>query len=397
MKNPRSLKTEQKKYKTDRFTLLHERPDQWKVSGKDSIGRYRRIRFEAQGLSQALHKAEQILDDQSMGFELSQESMDSLQISDALIRSCENRNWTDYTRKSELACCDYFLQWVDGLGLTYWHELRYEHVLKYQKCLVDRDLAYDTIRLYLLPVRRTAKWVASNWPKEHVDICQNLRLSRRLNQSMLYDEEEGNPFLSIHQVLDFLQWLSNKPNFEPMMMGIALQGLAGLQLQEALRLTSDKVDWGEKTLTIDGAVKNRYRIRRIPVCSIVMGLLRRYSDSSQPTGNLIPHYANYSNYSHAVSRELKRWDSSIHITPKDLRNTIQTVAIDGGWYGYYVQRYVGHAPQTIGERHYHGDKGKRLIPLFRNNVVSHIEEEIRKWKAPSKASILPEPNVVSIE
>ena len=76
------------------------------------------------------------------------------------------------------------------------------------------------------------------------------------------------------------------------------------------------------------------------------------------------------------------------IKPKDLRNTLQTEAIDGGWYGYYVQRYVGHAPQTIGERHYHGDQGKRLIPLFREKVVSHIEAIISRWNAPVDTTIL---------
>lgn len=75
-------------------------------------------------------------------------------------------------------------------------------------------------------------------------------------------------------------------------------------------------------------------------------------------------------------------------------NTIQTAAIDGGWYNYNVQRYVGHAPTTIGERHYHGDQGRRMIPLFKEKVVIMIEEEIKKWKAPIDSQIIPGPRLV---
>ncbi|MBI1390453.1 MAG: tyrosine-type recombinase/integrase [bacterium] len=398
-KNPRSLKTRTNKFKTNRFTLLQERIGRWKVSGRDSEGNYRRIRFDAPDLSEAIKQAEFLLSASAIPTPVepvpaptepeAAEDPIKLQISDALFRSCADRIWTEYNRRMELSYCDYFLRWIDELGLTHWNELRYEHVLKYQKSLVDRGLAYDTIRLYLLPVRRAAKWVASNWPRQYVNICQNLRLSRRSNQPMEYDEEAGNPYLSIPQVLDFLHWLSMNPRNHPLIVGVAMQGLAGLQMKEALRLTWEKVNWCDETITIDGEVKNRYRIRRIPVSGIVMWILKKYSEPRGRFGFVIKEYVDHKNYSHAVAKNLKRWDASSQISPKDLRNTLQTAAIDGGWYSYYVQRYVGHAPQTIGERHYHGDKGKRLIPLFRQQVVDHIEEEVRRWKAPMNTPIRP--------
>ena len=269
-----------------------------------------------------------------------------------------------------------------------------EHILQYQKSLVDRGLAFDSVRLYLLPVRRTFAWVASNWPKQYVNICQDMRLSRRESHSSTYNEEEGNPYLSIHQILNFLDWLARKNGQESLILGVALQGLAGLQLQEALRLTWDKVDMDEETITIDGVVKNRYRIRKIPVCKVIMWLLCRIRHSVDPEKLIIPDYAAFDNYSHAVHRELRRWNPTVYIKPKDLRNTLQTEAIDAGWYGYYVQRYVGHAPATIGERHYHGDQGKRLIPLLREKVVAHIDGEIGKWEAPLDSPIIPGPRLV---
>jgi len=347
-------------------------------------------------LSVAIRTAEEILlnpQNKRRDARNNRDNPSTIHISDALIRSSETRNWTDYTRKLELTNCEYFLNWIDQEGLTHWYELRFEHVQKYQKSLVDRGLAFNTIRLYLLPIRRTAAWMAANWPNDYVNICQNLRLSGRESRKTEYDENEGNPYLPIHGVLDFLDWLARDSKRDRLTVGVSLQGLAGLQLQEALRLTWSKVDLEAESITIDGAVKNQYRIRKIPIPSVVSWILRRARNSIDSTDLLIPDYSSYGTYSRSVINELRRWDSDVIIKAKDLRNTIQTAAIDGGWYGYYVQRYVGHAPTTIGERHYHGDKGKRLIPLFRENVVAHIEAEIAQWNTPVNSPIMPGPRL----
>jgi len=208
----------------------------------------------------------------------------TVHISEALLRASETRNWMEYTRREDSRNCEYFLEWVDKEGLAFWHEIRFEHVLKYQKSLKDRGLAFDTIRLYLLPIRRAAAWVAANWPKHYVNICQSMRISRRDSHTATYNEEEGNPYLPIHRVLDFLDWLARDARRDHLTVGVALQGLAGLQLQEALRLTWEKVDLNDDTLTIDGVVKNRYRIRKIPIPNVVAWLLRRARHSVNQTG-----------------------------------------------------------------------------------------------------------------
>jgi hypothetical protein len=149
----------------------------------------------------------------------------------------------------------------------------------------------------------------------------------------------------------------------------------------------------EETITIEGIVKNHYRIRKILIPNVVSWILRRARISPTQNGLVISDYSDYHEYSHAVKRELRRWNPGIELKPKDLRNTLQTEAIDGGWYGYYVQRYVGHAPTTIGEKPYHGDKGKRMLPLFREKVVSFLEAEIANWEAPVDTPILPGPRL----
>ena len=322
------------------------------------------------------------------------ETVEHIQISDALLRSCKNQNWTSYTRKQELANCDYFLRWIDEEGLTYWHEIRYKHVLKYKHHLESRNLAYNTIRLYLLPVRRASRWIAANWPKDYINICQGLRLSRKDSNSSIYNENQGNPYLPIPQVLDFMDYLSRDSHRQVLLLGVALQGLMGFQLQEALRLTWGKIDFNEESITVNGVVKNRYRVRKIPMVNVVSWLLRQSLNNPSSTDLIVPGYATYENYSHAVSREMKRWNTDVAIKPKDLRNTIQTAAIDSGWYGYYVQRYVGHAPTTIGERHYHGDQGKRMLPLFKDKVIKPMEDEIKKWIMPADSVIFSGPRLV---
>ena len=155
-----------------------------------------------------------------------------------------------------------FSNGVDQQGLVFWDEIRFEHIQAYKKSLIDRRLAFDTIRLYLVPVRRTSTWMTSNWPRLYSNICIGLRLSKHDVAPAKYDDNYGNPYLPLPQVVELLDWLSRSPIRDRLTAGVALQGLAGLQMQEALRLTWENVDFENETITIDGVVKNRFRIRK---------------------------------------------------------------------------------------------------------------------------------------
>jgi integrase len=168
---------------------------------------------------------------------------------------------------------------------------------------------------------------------------------------------------------------------------VALQGLVGLSVKEVCRLTWDKVDLKQGTLIIDGHVKNKYRIRKLPIPQMVLALIKRIEAQRFKSNSVISHYSNYTSYTQALERESLRWNPSLELKPKDFRNTIQTVSMDEGWYDYNVKRYVGHAPDSVGERHYRGDKGKRLLPIFREKVLPHIEERINQW-VPLEDSVL---------
>lgn len=62
---------------------------------------------------------------------------------------------------------------------------------------------------------------------------------------------------------------------------------------------------------------------------------------------------------------------------------------------HLVDRYVGHAPKTVAERHYFGDKKGRMVEVFREHVSGKINgliERIESAKGHKRAqpiSIVP--------
>jgi integrase len=385
----RSLKKEKYSWKVGNFTLHFEGQSRWKVSGRDLDGNYRRVRFQAENKSDAVRVAKEVLRHPAVK---QQDEFPSIRISDALLQSSEQRNWKPATARHDAQCCEQFLQWVDRNGICYWHEIRFEHISRYQKQLVERRLAPDTIRLYMWPVRRAARWVASNWPRHYVNICENLRLICHRGGELTYNEDLGNPAFTIEQVLAFLNWLVHSNTWGRLAVPVALQTLAGLRLQEALRLRWNKVDFETGTITVDGDVKNRFSVRCIPVVSVLHWLLRRASESENIVDQdalITPYYSDYRHYSHAVRKAIKGWRPGVRMKPKDFRNTLPTVAFEKGWHSVYVERYLGHTPKAISERHYHGDQGSRMIPLYREKVVSFLEAEIRAWVKDRNTLILP--------
>jgi integrase len=347
------------------------------VSGKDSTGITRRKQFDANDFDQAVEEAHRIL-----GLEYTTNhsiNPNRIRISDALIMAASTRNRNDETSKKEKGYCRQFLKWIDSQNLHFWNELRYEHALRYKNDLKAQELAYDTVRLYMRPVQQTSSWMAKNWPGVFNDFSETVKVTKEEFCSTTYDESSGNPYLSIQQVLNFIDWLHNDTIRYRLILGVALQGLVGLSIKEMIRLTWHKINLDEGTITIDGFVKNPYRIRKIPVPTVVLKLLHKHNRQSMFHDRVVYRFADHDGYSKALSPMLKQWDESVEILPKDLRNTLQTFAIDNGFYDYFLQRYVGHAPKTVGERHYFADKGIRLVPEFRNRIVSRIDDEVSKW------------------
>jgi integrase len=386
MKNPSSLKTQGRKavlrkIKT-KFGMLHqEETTKWRICGKNYEGEYKRERFEAADVETAMAYGKEIL----FPKEKSQVVSDDLTIEDALCYARKNKNWDPYTEEKDMMYCVYFMRWTIREGLHLWRELRREHIEKYKHELESERKAYDTIRLYLSPVRRTSSWVSSNWPREFDDFCRSMRLDKRKYQSKEYKDDDGNPYIDIHQVLGLIDFLLRQKKTN-LAVGVALQGLVGLQLQEAYRLTWNKFDLQESTITIDGLVKNPYRKRKLPIPQMVTQLLEDLPVDSQ-ADRIITGYKDFEGYAYALRKLIKKWNPDIGVKPKDLRNTIQTEGIDGDWNRTLLQRYVGHSPSSITEKHYFGDQGKKMVERYREKILPKIEERIRSWSCPQDSPL----------
>lgn len=158
-----------------------------------------------------------------------------------------------------------------------------------------------------------------------------------------------------------------------MLPGIALQGMVGLRLTEAFRLKWDSVDLDSGLVTIQGQVKGRMALRRIPIPELVMVIL---GEAERSGDRVLAPYSEHGNYAKAVARCLRSWNAGLHREPKGLRRTLESEAAARGWEGYAFNRYLGRAPGSIAERHYIA-VGSKLVDLLREQVTRRIDEVLK--------------------
>ena len=205
------------------------------------------------------------------------------------------------------------------------------------------------------------------------------------------------PMVCLEDVVRFCDHVRDK-NLR-LEVGVCLQGLAGLQLQEATRLTWNKVDLENGLVEISGEVKNEYRNRVIPVCQRVLEALRRVFEA-RPRGKvqivaesvLVSSkgfcYGNaWHNYSKEVSAAIREWNLNLDWKPKDPRNCLPTFAVMTEMQSDVWEQYIGHAPHSVTARHYiprlaalsEGEENalKRPMAVFCFHVTSQVDRVIQ--------------------
>lgn len=363
-----------------KFSLFPRGTNQWRLNGRNWKGLRTRPIIHAPTLSEARIQAEEIL----YGMSAVQHDHPALELYEAFRDTIETRLCREDTRSHYFQFAGYFCEYAQEKGLHYWHQLRFVNVQSYLQFLADKGLKSKTIFHYLTPVRFTSKWMAANYPDYYQDICSALRVPQGIGEDLKYSEEQGNPALSIRELVQFLEWLKDYPHQAILRPGVALQGLCGLQLQEALRLTWAKVDLHEGTAVIDGEVKNRWRKRKIPLPRLVVDILKG-TNATHPTTEVIQaRPLSFKAYCHLLKRALRKWHPDLKIAPKDMRNTLLTTGLEEGWNDYLLRRYVGHAARSVAERNYFGDQGKRLVPVLRKRIVAHIDLAVEQAEKGTK-------------
>lgn len=246
-------------------------------------------------------------------------------------------------------------------------------------------LAPNTVRLYTQPIRQASLFAAQEFGWK--DIAGGLGTCSKLKTLPC--------FVDVQDVADFLNFVQIEAPW--METGAALQGLAGLQLQEALRLTWDKVDLTRGLMEISGEVKNQYRNRVIPINKRVVEALERNHEVNQRTkcksnfvvrGNLGNGFEDHCSYGRCVRKALLEWNPENNWTPKDLRNCLPTYAKTTGIHNTLWEQYIGHAPAGVTERHYTprlssnttGEQRElsKQMNLFRAAILLPLETELSK-------------------
>jgi len=353
------------------FTLRKLGNNQWRVSGYDSGGRQKRYRIVAESVEEAIQESEKIL-----GF-TPPETPELLTLDTVFSRWLESLGVKSKTFKDYQNYIDLFLGWVEKRGeIDLFSDLRLEHLQSYANDLVRGGYSGNTVRLYMVPLKAASRWASVNWEGQINDAGKGFKLPKVIQTR--YESEEA-PALSLAEVCGFLEYLREAEDGEKVILGVALQALAGLRETEVLRLTRAKLD--RDLLTVEGEVKNKPSIRRIPLPALVLDYIAEY-----PKGERFTTYNHYTAYSKAVTEHMVGWARECpgvgrRLPARELRRTLPSELKARGQFGWVTERYLGHSAKTITDKHYVALPEVKLFELMRVQVVRVINRLLRTFRS----------------
>jgi len=380
------------------FTLQKAGVSKWKLSGMSSKGSRHRETFGADHLEGAVQHSISRL----YGIvKLEETSQEPLNIAQAMDRAIRASHGQEENKKNLRRYAKYFINWAQCEKLYWWHEIRRSHVDTYINSLVERKLKRKTILNYLEPIRMTGNRMCDDDPAL-INPTRNLRLRTDLGKSHQYDDLHGHDALSIEEVLEFADWLSSSKFGRILRVGVLISGLMGMRQREVGHLTWSNVDMINKTVTIQEETehkpKNTYSVRRHPLPENIYEELANLPRSSKTIidfkklrklrgcepAESITDAVLY--YTHLVRIMMNQWRPGIKLSGKDLRNTLQTTALDNPleWNKSLVDRFCGHSPKSMMERHYFADRNSRLLQLYREQVIPMIDKQVTRFKMAKK-------------
>jgi len=346
------------------FSLLEVRRGIFRLSYESSAGRVRR-QFQASNLESAIGEADAALAGKRA-------TANDLTVATVFRRWVDTLTCGSGTRKDYLGSTRRFIVWL-GCRIQ-WKDLRLEILQSYVRHLVEEGKSARTIALYTLPIRAASLWAAANWPEYFRDFAKgyrppNVEAVRPIRQ-----------YFTIPEVAEFLLWLREQEDGWKILPGVALQGLCGLRVLEVLRLTWDRVDLERRLVSIEGKVKNMWSIRTLPIPELVAEILREAPEGSR----VVPTYSERTTYSAMVAAALRKWRPGKKVEPRGLRRTLPSEAKLAGWDGFALERYLGHAPRDVTERHYVTLSEDQILEMLAWQVASSVdcvlEPYLAAWK-----------------
>lgn len=283
--------------------------------------------------------------------------------------SCRRETGEEYSRKFRL-----FLAWLALQGITQWGDLKPSHLQKYANELAGGGLKANSVRLRVFPVKAASAWAHKEYGFD--DFAKSYKPPKSLFHKI---EDPSQAAMTLEEVGDFLLWLRRIGTEESLgvLPGVALQGLCAARLTEVVRLRWEDVRLERGTVRIEGEVKNPFSAREIPLPALAKMILG--GEGVAESGPLLPRYSGRhaaGSYGRAVKGLLGEWGRTM--VAADLRDSLQTQADLENFAGYALDRYVGHAPRTIRERHYDKPDGEALIKKMRVLIVARIDRATRE-------------------
>lgn len=262
-----------------------------------------------------------------------------------------------------------FLEWVEARGCRKWSDLSRGALQEYLGTLRQYQANYK--KNLWKPIRGASLWASLEWPDAFRDVAARIQIKTTTPQF-----PDDKTALTLVEAAEFCEALAESEEGRRILPGVALQALAGLRLTEAFRLQWSSVHLETGIVIIQGQVKGRDSVRRVPVPNFVLDVLEATPRSEE---RILAEYCDFRNYGHAVAKCLKRWRPDLKLEPKGLRRTLESEAARRGWAGYAFNRFLGRAPGSIAERHYIS-VGSDLVDLLREQVTERINEILAPYR-----------------
>lgn len=386
------------------FTLYQEQVNRWRVRGKNFSGERQQKRFQASGLEEAIFTAAEFL--HPVSGELVPEPTPRFTLAEAFDRALSNSRAGDEFLGVQFRFAGYFCDWAAKQGISHWQQIRFSHIEGYARFLQRAGKARKTICNYLNPVRMTATYLHRDFPEDYHNAGAGYRLPLGWGAAETLAEKRGREALTLEEVLTFADWLKDHRWGRFLRPGVLLGGLLGMRVREAAYLTWGNVDLRHGTLTIEAEqghkVKNEESLRLLPLPSIVVQALAEVPRTSERVLDVDLHRTCCEGrkptppcryYADRLTEAIREWKPGSRLCAKELRNTIQTTALDDPqtWNVHLVDRFVGHAPVRMNERHYYANNPQRLLKQYRDQIIPLLEGVIAeheegsrgtKWHAP---------------
>lgn len=304
----------------------------------------------------AMHISKQVLSDK--GFLPGEDPVPGLE--EGIAESLRLARMRDTTRSDLARRSRQFLAYMAEKfpAVRTWADFKPLHLQSFIKASEEQGLAFDSIRLRVVPIRQAWRHISENYPGLVPPVTRTKICAERRREIQCLEPGE----LEI-----LLAWLREHAP-ELWTMG-CLQGLAGLRGLEAASLRAQDVNLEEGTILIadtgEHVPKNRSSFRRIPVCAEIVEALR-FAMAGQKirpaSGELFVNRRGglweLNVLSHKWISVLRRATRDLglpriaSIPPKKLRASFATMAGHLGIPDRPLKAYMGHVQADVLGTHY---------------------------------------------